>query len=109
MKNHLKIYIGLSLALSLGGCAYDDFQSPDTEPGDAGTINISGSIEQEYNTRANDDGFADGDVMGIYVVDYAANKPGTLLNRGNRADNVQYTFNQETNSWTPAYDIYWKD
>ena len=109
MKNHLKIYIGLSLALSLGGCAYDDFQSPDTEPGDAGTINISGSIEQEYNTRANDDGFADGDVMGIYVVDYAANKPGTLLNRGNRADNVRYTFNQDNNSWTAAYDIYWKD
>ena len=73
------------------------------------TINISGSINQEYTTRANDDGFCDKDVVGIYIVNYKENAPGELADNGNHADNVMFTYDEAENRWIPAYDIYWKD
>jgi hypothetical protein len=33
-------------------------------------INIQGQISQEQVTRANDSGFANDDVVGVYVVNY---------------------------------------
>ena len=73
------------------------------------TINISGSINQEYTTRANDDGFCDKDVVGIYIADYKGNIPGELLDNGNHVDNLRFTYDEGSNRWIPAYDIYWKD
>ena len=52
---------------------------------------------------------ADGDVMGVYIVDYNGNTPGTLQPNGNRADNVRHTFDEAAYKWNSAYDIYWKD
>ena len=60
-------------------------------------------------TRANDQGFADGDVIGVYIVDYNGTLPGTLQASGNRATNLAYTYAEKSNSWTAASDIYWKD
>ena len=34
------------------------------------------------------------DVMGVYIVDYEGNKPGTLKVNGNRGDNVRHTFDE---------------
>ena len=96
--------------LGLASCALDE---PTFEPleGEDGLrpIVISGRIDQEYATRANDQGFYNGDVVGIYVVDYDGNTPGTLQNESNRADNVRFTFDEGAYKWIPAYDIYWKD
>ena len=72
-------------------------------------ITLSGEIEQLYRTRVNDDGFCDGDHVGIYVVDYVGSSAGTLQLEGNRADNVRHTYRESDNSWIPAKDIYWKD
>mgnify|MGYP000036681142 FL=1 len=47
--------------------------------------------------------------MGVYIVDYEGDYPGTLKASGNRADNVQHTFDASQNKWNSAYDIYWKD
>lgn len=47
--------------------------------------------------------------MGVYIVDYEGDYPGTLKVSGNRADNVQHTFDASQNKWNSAYDIYWKD
>lgn len=107
MTKGLHKYIGIGLTFLTGACAYDDFEDP--SKGGSDIINLASSIEQQYITRANDEGFADGDVIGIYIVDYQGNNPGTLQNRGNRADNVRYTFNESSNSWEAAYDVYWKD
>lgn len=74
-----------------------------------GRLNISAEIHQETVTRVNDSGFADGDEMGIYVVDYEGVQPGRLQNRGNRADNVRFTYHQSGNTWSSPFDIYWKD
>ena len=47
--------------------------------------------------------------MGVYIVDYDGNTPGTLQVSGNRGSNVYYTFDEKAYKWTPAYDVYWKD
>lgn len=72
-------------------------------------IRLSGNVTQSYQTKADAAGFADGDRIGVYVVDYNGNEAGELRNGGNRADNVWFEFSAGSGSWTSAYDIYWKD
>ena len=72
-------------------------------------IRLSGNVTQSYQTKADAAGFADGDRIGVYVVDYNGNEAGELRNEGNRADNVWFEFNAGSGSWTSAHDIYWKD
>ena len=92
----------------LAGCS-DDLFTDDTGRGNGKKITLSGEIDQLAVTRVNDNGFADGDVMGVYIVDYNGNTPGTLQLNGNRADNVRHTFDEAAYKWNSAYDIYWKD
>ena len=102
--------IGAATLLGFTACSLNEPSfEPDAEDLIKKPIVISGSINQEYATRANDDGFCNGDVVGIYVVDYDGQTPGELQNEGNRADNVRFTFDEGTYKWVPAYDIYWKD
>ena len=67
----------------LTGCS-DDFFGDKTEQHDSNRIQLSGDIDQLAVTRVNDNGFCNGDVMGVYIVDYEGNKPGTLKVNGNR-------------------------
>lgn len=108
MKKHIALASMMAL-IAITSCREDYFElQPKIDP-DAGKIELAGQIQQEYVTRANDDGFADGDVMGVYVVDYNGIEPGTLLSKGNRGDNVRHTFNEAAYSWSSSYDLYWKD
>lgn len=102
MKNH---HIALAALLALAACS-DDITD---NGGSDNRIQLAGDIEQMAVTRVNDSGFADGDVMGVYVVDYEGVTPGTLKANGNRANNVRHTFDEASGRWTPTYDIYWKD
>ena len=72
-------------------------------------IVLSGDIDQVMLSRVNDGGFCDKDVMGVYIVDYEGGNPGKLQLDGNRASNVQFTYDEANNKWSGAYDIYWKD
>ena len=72
-------------------------------------ITLSGEIEQVATTRVNDSGFCDGDEMGVYIVDYQGNTPGTLQGSGNRGNNVKHTFDEAAYKWNSVYDVYWKD
>lgn len=72
-------------------------------------INLSGEISQQYQTRVNDAGFCDGDVVGIYIVDYNGATAGELQDEGNRGDNVRHTFDEKNFKWTSAFDLYFKD
>lgn len=94
--------------MALAGCSDDLF---DGSPADGGAarIELSGEIDQLAVTRVNDNGFCDGDVMGVYIVDYEGNQPGTLQVSGNRGDNVRHTFDEDAYKWNSAYDLYWKD
>ncbi len=105
---HSHILLAVILSVLLGGCA-EDMSHLLNESELPGKIILSGNIEQQYVSRADDYGFADGDVIGIYVVDYEGNRPGELAAKGNRADNVRHTFDVANRRWEPAYDIFWKD
>lgn len=72
-------------------------------------LTLAGEIDQLYLSRVNDNGFADGDVMGVYVVDYVSQQPGKLQASGNRGTNVKYTFDEPNFKWNSSYDIYFRD
>lgn len=68
-------------------------------------------INAEYpvrgvSARATDNGFVQDDAIGLFVVDYNPDgTPGELLMKGNRADNVRFTYNGA--NWTANYQLYW--
>lgn len=108
MKKTLLLATGISACL-LTACTYDDFGNMNQTGDKENKISLAGEILQENVTRANDAGFANGDVMGVYIVDYEGNTPGTLLSSGNRGDNVRHTFDEGAYKWNSAYDLFWKD
>lgn len=105
---HTLLYLLAAGAMLLTGCS-DDFFGDKTELHDSNRIQLSGDIDQLAVTRVNDNGFCNGDVMGVYIVDYEGNKPGTLKVNGNRGDNVRHTFDEPNYKWNSAYDLFWKD
>ena len=74
---HTLLYLLAAGAMLLTGCS-DDFFGDKTEQHDSNRIQLSGDIDQLAVTRVNDNGFCNGDVMGVYIADYEGNKPGTL-------------------------------
>ena len=110
-KNHKNTIIYLAamvVALLLGACSDDMFEEGEQQHGND-RIHLSGDIDQLAVTRVNDNGFCNGDVMGVYIVDYDGGTPGTLKASGNRGDNVRHTFDEPNYRWNSAYDLYWKD
>lgn len=105
---HTLLYLLAAGAMLLTGCS-DDFFGDKTEQHDSNRIQLSGDIDQLAVTRVNDNGFCNGDVMGVYIVDYEGNKPGILKVNGNRGDNVRHTFDEPNYKWNSAYDLFWKD
>ena len=96
------------VAMLLGACSDDMFDAGSQLHGDD-RIQLSGDIDQLAVTRVNDNGFCNGDVMGVYIVDYDGGTPGTLKASGNHGDNVRHTFDEPNYKWNSAYDLYWKD
>ncbi|MBR3757665.1 MAG: leucine-rich repeat protein [Bacteroidaceae bacterium] len=78
-----------------------------SEPVNRHEMQVEANIQQEYATRVNDTGFAMGDAIGIYVVDYKDGKPCALANSGNHADNVKFTLSQD--GWSSVTHLYWTD
>ena len=103
MNNIIRFFIYNALFILIGCTDYIE------ESQRAARIILSAEIKQEAVSRVNDNGFTDGDMMGVYVVDYNGSVPGELQTRGNRADNVRFTYNGSNNSWTGSQDIYWLD
>ncbi|MBL1005700.1 MAG: leucine-rich repeat protein [Escherichia coli] len=106
-KPTLLYYMVALVAMLFTGCSDDFFSS--SEQHDSNRIQLSGDIDQIAVTRVNDNGFCNGDVMGVYIVDYDGNTPGTLKVSGNRGDNVRHTFDEPNYKWSSAYDLFWKD
>lgn len=77
-------------------------------------MELRAEINQQYVTRASDGGFADGDQIGVFIVNYTSSAGGylqspTLQPSGNHADNVRFTYDEATGKWTGSYQLYWKD
>lgn len=108
-QGYLCLAIGALSALMLASCNDQEVIEDTSLKSGSGLISLSGEIDQVAVTRVNDNGFCDGDVMGVYVVDYQGSTPGTLVGAGNRGNNVQHTFDEAAYKWNSAYDLYWKD
>ena len=104
-----KIILLVAMALSCVCWACYDNEIAGPDAGQARLISLSGEIDQVTLSRVNDGGFCHNDVMGVYIVDYEGGSPGTLLDEGNRATNLQFTFDEANYKWNSAYDVFWKD
>lgn len=73
------------------------------------TLEFSALINQNNSSRADENGFADGDRFGVFVVNYSGDDPGTLTLSENQVNNVAVKYDAESGKWTTATDIYWRD
>ena len=108
-KNSYIFTVVLALCMMLAACSDYLYDENGGKLNSEDRIQLSGEITQLSVTRVNDSGFCDGDVMGVYVVDYDGGTPGTLKPGGNRGDNVRHTYEEASNHWNSAYDLFWKD
>lgn len=69
---------------------------------------IEGEIKQQPATKVTTDGFCTGDEIGLYIVNYSGDTPGTLKPEDNQADNVRFKYD-ESGKWVSDYDVYYKD
>ena len=61
----------------------------------------------DISTKVTDSSYENGDMIGLYVVNYVNNSPGSLANSGNHLDNIKFTYNGS--EWNPEKKVYWKD
>jgi len=104
-----RFLIGVLACMALTACGMLENDRDIVPESDATPIQIGGEIYQAYVTRASDKGFANGDEIGIYVVDYDGTTPGELTPTGTRASNLRFTFDEANWKWIPDHDIYYKD
>ena len=106
---HTRVYIRILAMLLMTtvavSCQEEELDSAQTYD----EISLSANVVQQYESRANDNGFADGDRIGIFVVNYKNGNPCELSLTGNHADNVRFVYDAQTGKWTGAYKMYWKD
>ncbi|MDY5685789.1 MAG: leucine-rich repeat protein, partial [Prevotella sp.] len=110
-KNHKNsiIYITmLACAMLLAACSDGMYDEGGRQHG-TDRIQLSGDIDQLSVTRVNDNGFCNGDVMGVYIVDYNGGTPGTLRVSGNHGDNVRHTYDETDRKWSTSSELYWND
>ena len=107
MRNN-KIYKFLSLACMLAfAAACQTSETFDFTDEEQIPISLFSDINQLAVTRASDNGFAAGDAVGVWAVNYEGDTPGVLNLRDNQATNTRFTYNGS--SWASDYDIYYKD
>lgn len=107
MKSKRLLICGI-LTVVLGACSYEpDEMSVAVDQ--SYPIQLFNEIEQVATTRVNDEGFCDGDGVGIYVVNYEEGLPGQLATEGNQADNVRYVYDEANGKWIPDESVYFRD
>lgn len=109
MKTKKHIYLLPVLAL-LSACA-DEFgrEAAGLEESRKVKMSIECSIDQHYLSRVNDGGFADGDAIGVYVVDYADGRAGDVNEPTVHAKNVRHVYQSDALRWEAEAPIYWLD
>lgn len=98
----------IALAM-MQGCSFEELGVKPDAPLDAPyKVSIYSDIWQQPATKVTTDGFCTGDEVGVYIVNYDGETPGTLKLEDNQADNVRFTYN-ENGDWVSEYDIFYKD
>lgn len=72
-------------------------------------IRLEGELGEA--TRVDNNGFCDGDQIGLYGVNYTNSNSaaGILYNEGNQVDNARYTYDEKNRQWNSTGSIYYKD
>ena len=103
-----RLFIICSVAIALSSCyTNDDFIAPEVDS--SLPIQLYNEIVQVPTTRVNDEGFCDGDAVGIYVVNFENGASGTLKTEDNQADNVKFVYDETNFQWVPENPIYFLD
>ena len=90
-------------------CSFEEVSfKPDLPQESTYKVQIYADIHQQPATKVTTDGFCTDDEVGVYLVNYNGETPGTLKLEDNQADNVRFTYN-ENGDWVSEYDIYYKD
>ena len=109
LARNVMVLVGAMLMGTFISCNDNEWEGTEGGLNEQNRISLSGEIDQVAVSRVNDSGFCDGDVIGVYIVDYQGTTPGTLQSSGNRGTNVRHTFDEAAYKWNSAYDVYWKD
>ena len=98
-------------AMLFASCATDPDGLNTIVPQGTPQIKISGDIDQQYATRVDENGFCDGDQVGLYGVNYTNDNTvaGTLMDEGNQVNNALYTYGTENGTFTSSGSFYYKD
>jgi hypothetical protein len=100
MKKNLLLFVSsLCLLACSGGSETEEIP---TQPSKL-PLNIGVNVA----TRATDTAFESGDKVGIYVVNYKNDSPGTLAASGNHVTNEAFTYSGS--SWSSTTQLYWQD
>lgn len=101
MKNVPYLIFLLPLLFSLHSCNIDvQGPVPDDTP-------IPINIDLGIWSKATDSHFESSDEVGVYIVNYDGQTPGTIVNSGNHADNIKLTYSGY--QWDVEEELYWKD
>ncbi len=95
----------LGLTIALGACSDDSMRfNPDK---DLQQLPITLSAAYPTATRASDDGFEDGDRMGVYVMDYKDGEVQEIDASDVHVANERFEFNGSDNIWNAGNPVYW--
>ena len=102
--------ISVAALLAIQGCRLSESElKPQGPSGEAYKVQIYSDISQQPASKvAVDEGFCTGDQVGVYIVNYDGEIPGTLKLEDNQADNVRFSYN-ENGDWVSDYDVFYKD
>ena len=109
MSKQISLLMIAALAL-VQACSLDGPElKPENPQSTPYKVQIYNEIDQQPATKvAIDDGFCAGDEVGVYMVNYDGDTPGTLMVKDNQADNVRFKFS-ESGEWVSDYDLFYKD
>lgn len=95
-------------AIILAGCSGSSPDEPVPNPpvpGDKTPKEIKINARMD-GTRAGDQGFDNGDAVGLFVSNYTGGGATTLKDSGNHADNARFAYD---GTWKADKAVYWKD
>ena len=108
MKQLTKLMAAVAL-VAVSGCSFNESGlKPEGVQGDAYKVSIYSDIFQQPATKVTTDGFCTADQVGVYIVNYNGETPGTLKVEDNQADNVKFSYN-DVGDWVSDYDVFYKD
>lgn len=108
MKTKYPLMFLSAVWLGVSGCSEDHIYSSSLGEGER-IVNLKATIEHLNLTRADDSGFADGDRIGIYMVDFENGVPISLKSSGNHADNQSFVYNEKSGCWDSSLSLFFND